>query len=279
MIKNDFQVLPFYASLEEHNHRKSYAYGHICPVITDSKFLPSFQIQLDNGEGFDITPPKNAGDIFAAAYLKDLNDNIVMDLKMFFVSNMRFIKGSSENLVVGAVLPPARIIDLPLGEYYIHIRTAKKLDLYSEVICITDFIADKIALTWYDLTDLNIGNNYAMQYGNGYRNFAFFNSEVGKPNYELDEEGEERDGYFFAEKQISKKTYRFTFVAPEYMCDILRLAPMSDTAVITYKNKSHRCDSILVNVDWEDQGDLANVEIEFTTDSIIKKIATKWPKR
>ena len=93
------------------------------------------------------------------------------------------------------------------------------------------------------------------------------------PDYEFEEEGEERDGYFFPEKQISEKTYKFSFLAPEYLCDVMRLIRLSDIVQVTDKyGHLYNVDSFLIEPKWQQQGNLANVECEFQTDTVVKKI-------
>ena len=96
-----------------------------------------------------------------------------------------------------------------------------------------------------------------------------------KPGSEYEEEGEERDGYFFAEKRLSWKTYRFAVLAPEYLCDVMRFIPLADHVRITDKyGREYLCDTFGTEVDWQEQGDLAAVSAEFTTDTAVKKIPT-----
>ena len=41
---NNISVLPFYTSIDEQNHRKSYAYGNIYPLFAPADMLLPFQI-------------------------------------------------------------------------------------------------------------------------------------------------------------------------------------------------------------------------------------------
>ena len=98
-------------------------------------------------------------------------------------------------------------------------------------------------------------------------------TELGKPEYQFEEEGEDRDGYFFPEKRISEKTYRCTILASEYLCDVMRLIGLSDYVRVTDKyGRKYDCDTFLITPEWQTQGDLASIEIEFETDTVVKKI-------
>ena len=75
------------------------------------------------------------------------------------------------------------------------------------------------------------------------------------------------------EKQISEKTYRCTFLAPEYLCDVMRLIRLSDYVIVTDKyGRVYNCDTFLATPTWQTQGNLASVEVEFQTDTVVKKI-------
>ena len=43
---NNLSVLPFYGSIEEQNHRKSYAYGEIYPLYVPVNNVPPFQVVI-----------------------------------------------------------------------------------------------------------------------------------------------------------------------------------------------------------------------------------------
>ena len=104
------------------------------------------------------------------------------------------------------------------------------------------------------------------------QNVVYLPTQVGKPEYDFQEEGEKRDGYFFPEKQTSEKIYKFSFLAPEYLCDAMRIIRMSDHVQITSRGETYSADSFLITPKWQEQGDLAGVEAEFETDTVIKKI-------
>lgn len=92
------------------------------------------------------------------------------------------------------------------------------------------------------------------------------------PDYENEEEGEERDGIFFPNHQISYKVYRFRFLAPEFLTDALRVAWLSDYVRVTDPlGRVYNCNTFVPTVEWQDEGYLANVEVEFRTDTVVKK--------
>ena len=86
-------------------------------------------------------------------------------------------------------------------------------------------------------------------------------------------------GIFFPEKQISVKTFKCTILAPEYLCDVMRFIRMADYIHITDKyGREYDCDTFLITPKWQTQGDLASVEIEFKTNTVVKKIGRGYIK-
>lgn len=99
----------------------------------------------------------------------------------------------------------------------------------------------------------------------------YIHSDIGMPDYEFEEEVEERGGYQFPLQQISYKRYKFNFLAPEVVCDAMRLIRLSDHIRITKGDKVYTANTFLMTPTWQDQGYLASVDCEFTTDTIVKK--------
>jgi hypothetical protein len=79
-------------------------------------------------------------------------------------------------------------------------------------------------------------------------------------------------GYTFIESQVSKKTYRFVALAPEYLCDALRIVRLCNNKVIEAEGRVYRALTFSIDPAWEEQGDLASIECEFEIDSVISNI-------
>jgi hypothetical protein len=128
-------------------------------------------------------------------------------------------------------------------------------------------------IEWWDEEDFVFDDGCIVYKLPTFRNKVYLPTEVGMPDYTFNEEGEERDGFFFPQKQLSEKTYRCTFLAPEYLCDVMRTIRMADNVRVTDKyGRIYDCDTFLITPEWQEQGDLASVEIEFETDTVVKKI-------
>lgn len=165
----------------------------------------------------------------------------------------------------------ADIEALPEGQYYLEMDDSNAT-YFSEIFTVVKDISGYLSIEWYDDEDL-ISDSGSISYtAPEYRNIVYLCTELGKPDYDFEEEGEDRDGYFFAEKQISTKVYKFSFIAPEYLCDVMRLIRLSDHVKITSKGITYTPDNFLLTVNWQDQGDIAAVDVEFNNFTVVKKI-------
>ena len=126
-------------------------------------------------------------------------------------------------------------------------------------------------IEWYDVEDF-LFDAGAIAYSDGYKNEMFFDAEIGMPEYEFEEEVAERNGYQFPISQISYKKYKFTILVPDEVCDVMRFIRLSDHIRISTKNDTYEATSFLMTPTWAEQGYLAEVACEFTTDTVAKKI-------
>ena len=126
-------------------------------------------------------------------------------------------------------------------------------------------------IEWYDVEDF-LFDAGAIAYSDGYKNEMFFDAEIGMPEYEFEEEVAERNGYQFPISQISYKKYKFTLLVPEEVCHVMRLIPLTDHIRLPTQNDTYEATSFLMTPTWAEQGYLAEVACEFTTDTVAKKI-------
>lgn len=260
---NNISVLPWYTSIEQQNHRKSYAYGTIYPLFTPKRTLLPFQI-MRNTSSRDIT----------RAQLYDKNGVLFADittaLKETGLQIVPFASLGYDVIVYPSLLPFA--IDTPDGIYYARMTDGVNV-WYSEMFTIVGDLSGYLKIEWYDVENFVFDAGQIVYQNPKFHNVLYLCTELGKPEYPFEEEGETRDGYFFPEKQISEKTYRCMALAPEYLCDVMRFIRMSDKVFVTDKyGRQYDCDTFLITPKWQTQGDLASVEIEFETASVAKKI-------
>lgn len=260
---NNISVLPWYTSIEQQNHRKSYAYGTIYPLFTPKRTLLPFQI-MRNTSSRDIT----------RAQLYDRNGVLFADittaLKETGLQIVPFASLGYDVIVYPSLLPFA--IDTPDGIYYARMTDGVNV-WYSEMFTIVGDMSGYLKIEWYDVENFVFDAGQIVYQNPKFHNVLYLYTELGKPEYTFEEEGETRDGYFFSEKQISEKTYRCMALAPEYLCDVMRFIRMSDKVFVTDKyGRQYDCDTFLITPKWQTQGDLASVEIEFETATVAKKI-------
>lgn len=280
---SNLNPLPWYESIEEQGFRKSYAYGKVWPLIAHKDYFLPFQIifpgvpslvrffihQVENGRSFEITAAMNAAefDIDSATYnigifpaLYKLDWSILgLDFNNDFDESFGGESHTSE------------------GRYYL--RMEYTIDgvtrtMYSEVMTLVLDISCYLKLEWFSYTDLPY-NGGQIEYNmssemSPYVNYLWIRADVAMPDYTFEEEGEERDGFFFATKQVSEKTYRFAFLATEEVCDALRIVGLSDVVSITDQyGRRYICDKFSMTPEWQQQGYLASVSCEFQTDTVV----------
>lgn len=158
------------------------------------------------------------------------------------------------------------------GQYYAELSDGVET-WYSEIFTVVQDTSNLLKVEWYDIENFVFDAGAIVYRNPSYKNVLYLCTELGKPDYEFEEEGEDRDGYFFAEKQVSSKIYKCTITAPEYLCDVMRFIRMADYVRVTDQyGRSYDCDTFLITPKWQTQGDVASVEIEFTTSTAVKKI-------
>lgn len=259
---NNFNILAWYDSIDQQNHRKSYVYGSIWGLIApDNSILP-----------FQFVSPGSLGNV-TSIVVKSLNSNKSIDLtgKLDIqVTDHTDDDNNAYSIVMhkgNSTISPK----LSEGRHYIVLKQGTKT-WYSEVFTVVSNISCYIKLEYWDNDNLYFKGGH-IDYTSGFKFVCYLSTKIGKPSYPFEEELTERDGYKFIEKQTSSKVYNLTFNAPEFMCDALRLVRMCDNINITSDGKVYRALSFSVNVDWEDYGDVAAVDAEFETDTVVTKIA------
>lgn len=259
---NNLSVLPWYDSISRQNHRRDYAYGNVYQLITPDRKLLPFQIRRDT-----------RSNSISQVLLKNIEGKTIADITSQMTETGLIVKSFSDDgydlIIYPGTLPMA--ITTPEGLYYAELSDGVQR-WYSEVFNIVRTVDDYMSIEWWDEQPMYYSGGHIEYSGETFKNIVYLPTQVGKPEYDFSEEGEKRDGYFFPEKQISEKIYRFSFLAPEYLCDAMRIIRMSDHIKITSRGETYFADSFLITPKWQEQGDLAVVEAEFESDTVIKKI-------
>lgn len=265
---NNFNPLPWYTSLDQQNHRKSYAYGSIYPLYTMANFMLPWQVQI-NASGIhylSLSIYKEDGTLYQNVASADIDRDII------YVT-------TSGCVYVLCIPTFPMVSNQPDGRYYAVMTVEPEDDddrvvLYSEVYTVVHSLDNFIKIEWYDEENLVYeGGQICYSNKDNYKNWLYLPTELGKPEYTFEETGEDRDGFYFPEKQLSEKTYRFNFLAPEYMLDAMRIIRLSDYVKITDQfGVEYKVDKFLMTPKWTQNGDLAQVQAEFQTNTVIKKI-------
>lgn len=279
---SNLNPLPWYESIAEQGYRKPWAYGKVWPLIAHKDYLLPFQIvfpdtpdtvrffihQVESGRSFEITAAMTAAGfnvdsgnyeigIFPALYELDW-----ATLGLDFNDDFDESFGGEDHTSI--------------GRYYLSMEYAidgVTKTMYSEVLTLVQFTSCLLKLEWFSYSNLPYNGGeiiYDTQNMNPYVNYLWIPADIAMPDYTFEEEGEERDGFFFATKQTSEKTYRFAFLATEEICDALRIVGLSDMVSITDQlGRRYICDKFSMTPDWQQQGYLASVACEFQTDTVV----------
>lgn len=249
-------------------------------TIDDANFAWGYSETIDDAL---INIPSATKKIYVCSDVNSsIKDNAVAEIhdyktgSLILSKNLPIISGSNYDVIVRQNLED---MNLPIGRYYIIVKDGFGGQWVSDILTVVDDdvlnAGNYVKLEWYDQQDLVADSGiiiYSGEYPGWYKNIVYLATDLAKPEYIYEEDGENRDGYFFPEKQISKKRYKFGFYAPEYLLDVLRMVRLADYAKVSYKDREYQCSEILLTPTWESEGDVALVEAEFDTDTVVKAV-------
>lgn len=265
LVNNNISPLPFYGNIALQNHRKDYAFGQVYPLITYKSMLLPFQVVLASGTSISWVR------------LYNFNTGKFIDITRSMKENGLTIKSYTgfKLLKYPGTLP---VVEIKYeGLYYLAISISGLGTIYSDIFTVTNKVDDYLLLEYYNSYNFELKNGI-VDFSDSFKFKCYLNTQIGKPEYDFEEEATERMGYTFIESQISKKIYKFTFVAPEYLCDALRIVRLCESKQITSKLQTYDLTTFSMEPEWEDQGDLAAVECEFETDTVIANIGGYTPE-
>lgn len=266
---NNLSVLPWYNSLDEQNARKWWVYGRVYPLFCEAGFMPAWQFIIPTADYVS----------FQTLTIKDANTNGTV----MIISNINFPYYGINISTVGdyTILSYSGTFTLvnsqQNGRYYAILRH-NNTDFYSEIFTVVNDISPYLKLEWWDEDNFLMDAGAIAYVGTNFRNILYLPSDIAKPEYQFEEEGSERDGYFYPVKQISYKQFRFNFLAPEYLLDVLRFVRMADYAQVTKGGKVYTLDTFLITPEWESEGDIAVVSAEFRTATVAKRIGVGYTR-
>ena len=252
--------LKFYDDFHKQNRYRSFAYGHVAPLITNPNVVSPFQLIV-------------SGDV-SEIYVRDANTNKKVTsnvVERFKEAGLRNVTSSGYNVLLFlGIFPLSGVIDYE-GQYWLEIHSGEWY--YSEVFCFDNNIDDCLKIEyWNPEGDFALKNGIIVLGSENFHFILLLKSELGKPEYSFEEEATKRLGYSFIESQVSKKTYKFNTIIPEYLCDAMRIIRLCSQKKITCKGETYDAITFSMEVDWQEQGDLASVTCEFDVDNIITNL-------
>lgn len=267
---NNLSVLPWYTSIEQQNARKWWVYGRVYPLFTPAGFVLPFQLIVKH----------TANPVIGAMNLIDANTGELIDHALTKLENTGLTIKQFPNMDYDVVVYPGQLpafTSMPNGRYYFT-ATFNSVKYYSEIFTVINDTSPYLKIEWWDIEDFTMDAGTIVYKNPLFKNVLYLQAEIAKPEYTFEEEGENRDGYFFPTKQISEKKYRFAFFASEYLLDVMRFIRMADYVEITNNGRRYSVDTFLITPEWEDNGDVASVEAEFNTATVAKKIGLGYVK-
>ena len=262
---NNISPIPFYDDISLQNHRKDYAFGQIYPLIIHRNMLLPFQFCVSSGSSVNLARLYTKGGVLVADILSNLKENGLI-VKSY--TGFKLVKYPG-TLPVNAIKHE--------GQYYIQLGLDSGKYFYSDVFAVYNRVDDYLELEYTNSYNFELKNGM-IDFSDSFKFKCYLPAQIGKPEYDFEEEATERMGYTFIESQVSKKLYKFTFLAPEYLCDALRIVRLCNDRQITSKGRIYNLTTFNMKPEWEEQGDLAAVECEFETDTVISNIGGYEPE-
>lgn len=269
---NNLSVLPWYTSIDQQNARRWWVYNRVYPLFTPAGFLLPWQLITPHNANLTV---QSIRPVFL--YDAHTNEQIGYDYTdqiRPMITKKEFAELGYDIWVFAGQLPLFTTIQN--GQYYMMLRLDRPY--YSEIFTVVNDISPYLKIEWWDVSDFTMDAGTIVYTNPAFKNVLYLQADIAKPEYTFDEEGENRDGYFFPTKQISEKKYRFAFFASEYLLDVMRFIRMADFAEITKSGQRYPLDTFLITPEWEDNGDVASVEAEFDTATVAKKIGLGYIK-
>lgn len=203
-INNNFTPLAWHkGNVELQSNRATYAFGHVVPLMVHSQTVLPFQIVTEHDE-VDLS------DYTVGLY------NVDGSVKVPDVG-LSLVKKTYDDVDVLIYNGDALQTPLPIGQYYFVLSSTDSRVApvwYSDVVTVVNNVLGMTSMEWWDEYDLKFNAGViAYKYVSGgqsvqYKNRMYFVEEIGMPEYTVEEEGDTRDGLFYASRVLSGKNIR-----------------------------------------------------------------------
>lgn len=252
--------LAFYGSIEEQIRRQAHVYGEVFGLLVPCTSLMPFQFIRPHrtNELTEMTL------VYLESYAEiDLLTNafdIGLGIERYSDYDVVKFRGT---LPLGLVLPEGRA----------YLKMSDGIDTwFSEVMTLQSNTDDLLCIEYGDRYDIGLDVGH-IDFTDTFRFKVWLPTTLGKPEYLMEQEETLRDGVAFIERQLSEKLFKFTALAPEFLCDALRIASLCDFIKVTQSGMVYDVTHLAIKTEWLDTGWLASLEAEFKCDTVIKKIA------
>lgn len=252
-------TLTWYDRISHQHHLKSYAYGAFAPLWSEVNQIPPFQF-IRTGTPSAINSAK----------LVRVETGVESTQLYSTLVELGFRQESGSGYGV-AIWPAKAKIPHALfeeGKYYLKLSDGTNT-YYSEVfsMCLDVSGLLKVSYCHGENMTLPTGQIY---YDQGYENYLYLKTEIGKPEFQYEEQVAKRDGYNLPIQQISWKVHRFEVIGPEHLADVMRLIRLHDFVTVEHRGRTFEVDEFSMDSPrWLEQGDLAAMDCEFKTDTVV----------
>jgi hypothetical protein len=254
--------LKFYDSPSKQEFRKTYAYGHISPLIIKNNILLPFQFVIPSSAQLGHAYLHKPDESYMSADIAQSLSELGFTIKTVDSYNIAVYPGTLPLLALNAE-----------GQYYLElVASDNSWHYYSEIFCCTHNVDDCLEIEYWNKADNFYIKDGLVTFADGFKFKLYIKSELGKPEYSFEEEVTKRLGYSFVESQVSKKIYKFNAIVPEFLCDAMRVIRLCSDKTLTSKGDTYSMLTYNMSVEWQTQGDLASVSSEFEVDNIIVNI-------
>lgn len=244
-------------------HRQHYAYGAISPVLSGVNMMPPFQLVVDDEV-----------DLSALSFVNlstEVSTNVFSGAVSAGLTRVQFSGSDPYTVVAFSGLSPIPGALFSVGDYYAQLTLSDGSIYYSEVFRMCADVDLLTKITYCHAENMLVPDGRIIYESplQGFQMFVYLHTTIGKPEYVYENQVETRDGKNFPVRQIRYKRFRFEAIWPEHILDAFSLAPLHDFVEIIDKGTTYEVDEIDIEVNWQEQGNLAAVTIEFRTDTVV----------
>lgn len=130
-----------------------------------------------------------------------------------------------------------------------------------------------VKIEWWHPINIPVENG-VIDYSDNFKYHVYLRTDIGMPQYPLEEEVDRRESIDFPFRETSYKQYQFPTIVSEYLMDCLRLIP------IHAEIRIHHLDDVLrvtkmrhSEVRWIEIGDVASTLWTFRTNTVVSTYA------